>query len=90
MRTCLQTTLHEKLSALSINLANQAAIKLCSNDILGAKETLDELLAALDLKLVTNLNSSESILPQYLIQILVYFFLKTSKFFVYMISYRKL
>ena len=63
MRTCLQTTLHEKVSALSLNLANQAAVKRSSNDKLGAKETLDELLAALDVKLVTNLNSSESILP---------------------------
>ncbi len=63
-------------------MANQAAIKLCSNDILGAKETLDELLAALDVKLVTNLNSSDSILPQYLIHTLVYFFLKTSKYFI--------
>ena len=63
MRTCLQTTLHEKVSALSINLVKQAAVKLRSNEILVAKETHDELLAALDVKLVTNLNSSESILP---------------------------
>jgi hypothetical protein len=60
-------------------LVNQAAVKLCANDILGAKDTLDELLSALDVKLVTTVNSSDSILPEYLVHILVYFYLKTSK-----------
>jgi len=61
-------------------MVNQAAVKLCANDILGAKDTLDELMTQLDIKLVTNNSSSDSILPQYLIHTLVYFFLKTSKF----------
>lgn len=42
--TCLQTTLPDKLSCHSIMMVNQAAVKLCANDILGAKDTLDELL----------------------------------------------
>jgi len=61
-------------------MVNQAAVKLCANDILGAKDTLYELMTQLDIKLVTNNSSSDSILPQYLIHTLVYFFLKTSKF----------
>lgn len=60
-------------------MVNQAAVKLCANDIIGAKETLDELLTILDVKLVTTENSSDSLLPQYLIHTLIYFFLKTSK-----------
>jgi hypothetical protein len=32
---------------------NKAAIKLCANDLIGAKEALDELLESQDLKLVT-------------------------------------
>lgn len=71
--------LPERLSPQSILLVNQAAVKLCANDILGAKDTLDELMALLDVKLVTTVSSSDSMLPQYLIHTLVYFFLKTSK-----------
>jgi hypothetical protein len=60
-------------------MVNQAAVKLCANDILGAKDTLDELLNQLNVKLVTPVSSSDTILPQFLIHTLVYFFLKTSK-----------
>ena len=70
-------------------MVNQAAVKLCANDILGAKDTLDELLQVLDVKLVTPVSTSESVLPQYLVHILVYFFLKTSKFF-FVIFFREL
>ena len=76
--SCLQKSLPDKLPCLSIMLVNQAAVKLCANDILGAKETLDELLSTLDVKLVTTVSSSDSILPEYLVHILVYFYLKTS------------
>jgi hypothetical protein len=36
--------LPDKPSPTTIALINIAAVKLCSNDIIGAKETLDELL----------------------------------------------
>lgn len=44
-------------------MVNQAAVKFCSNDIIGAKETLDELLTLLDVKLVSTISSSDSMLP---------------------------
>lgn len=51
--TTLQARIPEKLSASSIQMINTAAVKFCSNDLLGAKETLDELLNQLEIKLVT-------------------------------------
>lgn len=47
---------------------------------MGAKDTLDDMMTQLDIKLVTNNSSSDSILPQYLIHTLVYFFLKTKNY----------
>jgi hypothetical protein len=55
--------LPEKINSHSVTLVNQAAVKLCENDILGAKDTIDELLSSLDLKLVTTSTSSDSLLP---------------------------
>lgn len=78
--TCLQLMLPEKISALSVTLVNQVAVKLCENDILGAKDQIDEMLTSLDLKLVNSQTTSESLIPQYLIHTLVYFFLKTKNF----------
>jgi hypothetical protein len=71
--------LPEKISALSVTLINQVAVKLCENDILGAKDQIDEMLTSLDLNIVNSQSTSESLIPQYLIHTLVYFFLKTSK-----------
>lgn len=39
-------------------------------------------MTSLDVKLVTTVSSSDSVLPEYLVHILVYFFLKTSKFII--------
>lgn len=58
---------------------NKVAIKLCANELLSAKELLDELLECKELKLVTSDTSSEGMLPNYLIKTLIYFFLRTSK-----------
>ena len=55
-------------------------MKLCQNDILGAKETIDELLLSMDAKLITPSHSADMMLPQYMIHTIVYFMLKTSKF----------
>lgn len=61
-------------------MLNQIAVKYCANDILGAKDSLDQLLTSLELKLVTFSSSSDQNLPNYIVQTLVYFFLRTSKF----------
>ena len=47
--------------------------------ILSAKELFDELLELKELKLVTSDTSSEGMLPNYLINTLIYYFLRTSK-----------
>jgi hypothetical protein len=59
----LQTQLPDKISSQNIKLVNLAAVKLCANDIIGAKEVVDELLHQLDVKLVNPDSSSESMLP---------------------------
>jgi hypothetical protein len=55
--------LPEKISALSVTLINQVSVKLCENDIIGAKDQIDELLTSLDVKLVNSQSSSESLIP---------------------------
>ena len=73
-------TLPEKVSPKTVQGMNKAAVKLCSNDLIGAKEALDELLEISDLKLVGADQTSASILPAHLINILIYFFLRTKNF----------
>lgn len=46
-------TLSDKVTQRTVVGMNKAAIKLCANDLIGAKEALDELLESQDLKLVT-------------------------------------
>ena len=45
--------LPEAVSSKNVVLMNKAAVKLCANDFLGAKETLDELLESGGHQLVT-------------------------------------
>ena len=40
----------------------------------------------MDFKLVNSLSSSDQLIPQYLINTLVYFFLKTSKYFAALVD----
>ncbi len=58
---------------------NKIAVKLCANELISAKELLDELLEIKELKLIASDITSESLIPSYLIKTLIYFFLKTSK-----------
>lgn len=58
---------------------NSAATLICAGNILGAKEQLEDLLDRLDLKVLAISNDSKGILPSYLVNILVYLLLKTSK-----------
>jgi len=59
---------------------NITAVLLCEGKLLDAKNRLDALLQSLDLKVITNDTESKSILPSYLINMLVYLLLKTSKY----------
>lgn len=78
--TSMQQQIPDQVPLSSVVMVNIAANKLCSNDILGAKEAIDELLKALDVKLVTPSNTADSLLPLYLQHTLIYFFLKTKNF----------
>ena len=59
---------------------NTAAIMLCKDNISGAKEQIEILLEKLEMKVIVNNHESKSILPSFLVNILVYLLLKTSKF----------
>lgn len=79
LSTSQQAELGDKVNEQQIMLINLAGVKLCQNDIIGAKDTIDELLQSLDAKLVTPLHSAAMMLPQHMIHTIVYFMLKTSK-----------
>ena len=71
--------LGDKLSQKTISSMNKAAILLCAGNLEAAKEQLDELLKDQSLNLITENLETEEIIPSYLIQMLVYFLIKTSK-----------
>ena len=71
--------LSEKLNFVMIQQMNTAATFLCAGNTLGAKEQLEDLLEKLDLKVLAISTDSRGILPSYLVNILVYLLLKTSK-----------
>ena len=58
---------------------NKAAILLCKDDLAGVKNHLDQLLVDQNMKVITLDSSSESMIPDYLVNLLVYFLIKTSK-----------
>ena len=53
---------------------------LCKGNLVAAKELLEVVLDELEMKVVVNSHESKHILPPYLVSILVYLILKTSKF----------
>ena len=53
---------------------------LCKGNFMAAKELLEVVLDELEMKVVVNSHESKHILPPYLVSILVYLILKTSKF----------
>lgn len=59
---------------------NKASILLCAGDLYGAKQQLDELLKDEDVDIITENQGNDGIIPAYLIQLLVYFLLKTKNF----------
>jgi hypothetical protein len=72
--------LQEKLNQSVITSMNITAVLLCEGKLLEAKNRLDALLQSLDLKVITIDTESKSILPSYLVNMLVYLLLKTSKY----------
>ena len=58
---------------------NKAAILLCKDDLVGVKNHLDSMLSEQNLRVITVEQNSEAMIPDYMVNILVYFLLKTSK-----------
>ena len=60
---------------------NKAAVMLCQGNLLAAKSQLDELLEDQNLRVIQteSSNGSDKMIPDYLIKLLVYFMLTTSK-----------
>ena len=70
----------DKLTTKTIVQMNKAAVMLCQGDILAAKTQLDELLEDQNLNIIqTESPSSSEMIPDYLIKLLTYFLLTTSK-----------
>ena len=72
-------TLSEKLSYETILQMNTAAALFCQGNTIAAKDQLENLMDRLELKVLTNNHDSKTILPAYLVNILTYLLLKTSK-----------
>ena len=70
----------DKLSQRTVAVMNKVAILLCAGDLFNAKQSLDELLCDENLPLITQNMASDGVIPSYLVQQLVYFFLKTKNY----------
>ena len=70
----------DKLSTKTIVQMNKAAIMLCQKDLIGAKAQLDDLLDDQNLRVIQTEPCSSDLIPDYLINLLVYFLVVTSKF----------
>lgn len=70
---------------------NKAAIMLCQGDLISAKNQLDEILEDQNLKVVHTDQSNSEIIPDYLINLLLYFLLVTKNYKMarHMTKYRR-
>lgn len=72
----------DKLTTKTIVQMNKAAVLLCQGDLVAAKNQLDELLDDQNLRVIQTEQTSSGngeLIPDYLVKLLVYFLLTTSK-----------
>ena len=69
----------DQLSTKTIIQMNKAAVMLCQGDLLAAKNQLDELLEDQNLRVVWTDLSANDLVPDYLVNLILYFLLVTSK-----------
>eukprot|EP00347_Sterkiella_histriomuscorum_P018969 403343469 len=77
------SNIREEKSSLNssiIQTINISAINICAGDMDQAKATFDQALEALELKLQTTEMESKNLLPSYLVNLLVYFYIKAKNF----------
>ena len=67
------------VSGRIVNLINISAVQMCAGQMDQAKQAFDQVLEALELKVQTTDLESKHLLPTYLVNLLVYFYIKTSK-----------
>lgn len=63
-----------------INLINISAVQMCAGQMDQAKVAFDQVLEALELKIQTTDSDSKNLLPDYLVNLLVYFYIKTKNY----------
>ena len=73
-----------------VQLMNLSAITICSGNLDQAKAHFDQALSVLELKIQTTDMDSKNLLPSYLVNHLIYFYIKTIKFKGLMIVLREL
>ena len=59
---------------------NKAAVMLCKGDLNAAKSELDELLEDQNLQVIQTDSQSDDLIPDHLVNLLLYFLLVTSKY----------
>ena len=62
---------------------NKAAIMLCQGDLVAAKNQLDELLEDQNLRVIQTDPNQNELIPDYLVNLLVYFLMVTSKYIIF-------
>ncbi len=68
------------VSSKVINLINISAVHMCAGQMDQAKAAFDQVLEALELKLQTTDTDSKNLLPDYLVNLLVYFYIKSKNY----------
>jgi hypothetical protein len=68
------------ISAKTVSLLNQSAVHMCAGSLEQAKSCFDQVLESLDLKLQTTELDSKQLIPSYLVNLLVYFYIKTNNY----------
>jgi tetratricopeptide (TPR) repeat protein len=68
------------VSAKTINLLNQSAVNLCTGQLEQAKQCFDQVLDAMELKLQTSDTESKQLIPAYIVNLLVYFHIKSKNY----------
>lgn len=69
----------QPVNVKQMNLLNQSAIHMCAGQFDQAKQCIDQVLEGMELKLQTTEHEAKLMLPSYIVNILVYFYIKTSK-----------
>ena len=67
------------MSAKIIQTINHSAVHMCAGNMEQAKHAFDSVLEQLELKVQTTELDSKHLLPSYLVNLLIHFYVKTSK-----------